>query len=92
MPGGRGPAGDDSRGCVVSLTRCSGGGGEVGMVMEGKGDGEQLFRVFVAVAVVIWLLVAPPTTVPSVRGREEGREEAGMSGGGGPRGLSEDTS
>ena len=88
MPGGRGPPGDDSRGGVVSLTRCSGGGGEVGMVMEGKGDGEQLFRVFVAVAVVIWLLVAPPTTVPSVRGREE----AGMSGGGGPRGLSEDTS
>ena len=79
MPGVRGEGG------VVSLSLCS---GEVGMVIEGKSEGEQLFLVFVAACDVIWLVVA----APSLRGREEERAAAGMRGGGGPRGPREDTS
>ena len=38
VPGGRGPAEE-----VGGVSLCSWGGGDRGMVMEGKGDEEQLF-------------------------------------------------
>ena len=76
VPGGTEPVRDDRKGGVVSVP---GGGGEEGMVMEGKGEGEQLFLVFVA---VVRLLVTPPTATPPPGG-SDAREAAWMRGGGG---------